>query len=356
MSLRFAIPRVEGKGAGLGNELIVWAKAFIGAQALGLRLLHPAWGLNRRNYSAYFETSRADWITHHVIRAALPTFEFEESDYRASADYDLHAAVVAFARRHDLRRRGAYVVSFSGLWGGFRALRDARDFLRAELLGTKCTIRNLYELNRRFSSDVLRVGFHIRRGDFSVPTEDYAGRFNIAIPIEWYVAVATQLVRALGTRVSILIVSDATLEELRPLTERFPCVTTSDMPFRDVSDLLALSACDFVLCSISSFSAWATFLSDTRYGWFAPQLTCRDGYASIWGHEPFQSSQRGETTRSQEAVSKAPQLAIRPKGIPISLDGSLPSELISDLESTLRLKSASSDLVQYGVVRQSCRV
>jgi hypothetical protein len=47
--MRFSIPRILGhRGAELGNELFPWAKAFLAGQALGARVMHPAWGLNRR--------------------------------------------------------------------------------------------------------------------------------------------------------------------------------------------------------------------------------------------------------------------------------------------------------------------
>ena len=353
MDLRFAIPRVDGRGAGLGNELIVWAKAFIGAQALGLRLLHPAWGLNRRNYRRYFRTSRLDWASQKLLRMSLPAYEFEETDYRSSPNLDLHTAILAYGEKHGLRHQHAFTLSFSGLWGGFRELRSARQYLLSQLLPTTGTIRNLYEIDRRFEADALRVGLHIRRGDFTAPVENYSGRFNVAIGLEWYLAIARELQRAFGSKVSFLVVSDAEEEDLIDLTRQFRCVTTGDMDFRDISDLLALSACDFIVCSISSFSAWAALLSTGRYGWYSPQLTSKNGYVSIWGHEAFQASPRGETARSAESMDASGSSVVRPRGVPIASDGSLPSELLDDLSRTLSLKSVHSDLIQYGVVREA---
>ena len=59
--LQYALPMATGRGAGLGNELIPWGKAYIASRVLGIPALHPAWGLNTRRYWEYFGTSRIDW-------------------------------------------------------------------------------------------------------------------------------------------------------------------------------------------------------------------------------------------------------------------------------------------------------
>jgi len=348
------MPLSDGRGTGLGNELIAWGKAFIGAQALGLNLLHPAWGLNPRAYWRYFGTSRLDWLTHWSLRHVFPVFHFTENDFRQSRDLDLHQAVCAFAERHELERRSAFVLCFSGMWGGLPSIADAREFLRAQLLSTHRTCENLYELQRRLRGIAVRIGFHIRRGDFSGTPANaaYRNRFNTAIPMDWYVAVARNLSKGLLGEILFLIVSDGSEQELRPLTDEFRCVVTSDLASRDISDLLALASCDLIVCSVSSFSLAAAFLSKGRYIWFEPNLNIHDGLRSIWGHEPAQLTQFGETARNLARVRAevAAGTTAATRGVPVDWDGDLPAELLSDLEIKGQLAQRHTDLIQYGVV------
>jgi hypothetical protein len=80
--------RVVGRGAGLGNELIPWAKAFIASQELNAHLMYPAWGLNKREYRKYFETSRIDWLFPMVLQKLLPTYTLTEFEYRESGKFE----------------------------------------------------------------------------------------------------------------------------------------------------------------------------------------------------------------------------------------------------------------------------
>jgi hypothetical protein len=343
------MPIVEGRGAGLGNEMIVWAKAFIAGQMLGARVLHPAWGLNQRGYSRYFGTPRSDWLTHRALRTALPFFRFDDAE-RVRHGGALEQALRGFAAEHGLPRRGPFVLGLHGMGGGYGQLTPARDFLRAELVKTRETLANLFELDQRVGTDRLRIGLHIRRGDFgNLGTElSYRGRFNIQIPLDWYVEVAVNLSRALGDRASFIAISDATEDDLALLTRAVPCQLTSKQQYRDVSDLLALASCDFLVCSISSYSLWAAFLSDARYGWYAPNLTLHGGLGSIWGHEAEQQAPGSPTQQALEKVAAEPE-PHHARGVAIGEDGAVPDELIADLQRRAAFKRPATDLLRYGV-------
>jgi hypothetical protein len=352
MPLRFSMPLVTKRGAGLGNELITWAKAYVGARALGIRALHPAWGLNRRRYWTLFGTSRSDWFVHKAVWHGLPHFEFRENDLDRAAGETLHDAVLRFAEKHDLRRRRAYVLGFSGLWGEYSYIVDARSFLRGQLLSTVSTADNLYEIERRMPRDTLKVGMHVRRGDFAPPRDGdaYRGQFNVATPLEWYERITRRLKAHFGERVTFLVVSDAKNDELGALTRDLGAITTSHQRNRDASDLLALSDCDFLICSVSSYSQWAALFSSSRYAWLKPNLTEIEGYGSIWGHQPRQAGLHWEIGRSirhnHKTVAAGGRLA--PRGIPVDWDGVLPDEALDDLEKRLLVKQSATDIIQHG--------
>lgn len=347
--LQIALPQVDGRGAGLGNEMIVWAKAFIAGQILGLKVEHPAWGMNERKYYRYFGTTRADWIWHRALRMGLPFFHFGDVE-RLRYGGVFEPALRAFAAEHDLPRRGPFVLGVHGMGGGYDQLSPARDFVRAQLLSTQGTLGNLYDIDRRAGTDRLRIGLHVRRGDFRglEAQASYRGRFNVTIPLDWYVRVATNIAQALGDRVSFVVVSDANAADLAPLTRAVPCLLTAEQSDRDVSDLLTLASCDFLLCSISSYSLWAAFLSKGRYGWYAPNLTPYGRFGSIWGHEAEQQLPDSPTNRARERVAgMGPNVTAR--GVAISEEGTLPDELIADLKRRASLIRPELDLLRYGV-------
>lgn len=349
--MRYAMPLLVGRGAGLGNEMMPWAKAFIAGRALGLEVLHPAWGLNSRRYGKYFRTSPFDWAWYAGLRAALPFFEFEENDLAPGEG--LHDAVLRFAARRELDRHRNFVLGFSGMWGGMEILTGARAYLLGQLLASRWTIENLYELEHRLDAAKLRVGLHIRRGDFLGPPADldFRGKFNCAIPIDWYAAIARSLRDHFGDRIEFVVISDAADAELAPLLGEFQCITTRGQQHTDISDLLALARSDLVVCSVSSFSIWAVFLGNLRYIWLAANLDRQDGFASIWGNDctPLSSAAIREAAAANRQAQAAGQ-RLDPRGLAVGWDGGLPAGLLEDIDRLLSLKSRSTDLIRYGAV------
>jgi len=140
----------------------------------------------------------------------------------------------------------------------------------------------------------------------------------------------------LGDTAQFLVISDGSAAQLRPLLEAVPCVTTGDIPDADCSDLLALADADLLVCSISSYSLWAAFLSNAPYLWFAPSLQRHSGNrGSLWGG-----------SFDEQAVP--PPGARLPRGIPVGLDGAIPAalpELLRERRADLR---AEHDLVRGG--------
>ena len=204
-------------------------------------------------------------------------------------------------------------------------------------------------LHQRTGDERLRIGVHIRRGDFNAPMDPgaYTGNFNVAIPMAWYEAIVRELYRAFGQHVVFVIASDARPEELISITSNFPCVTTHDISNSDISDLLTLADSDFLVCSISSFSLWAAFLGRMPYAWFAPQLSLFESSRSIWGHLPMQ-----QQSESPLGLARNSAMLGQSRGVAIDLDGRLPSDLLARLETAYTLKSRANDLIRYGVVAE----
>lgn len=356
MTLRFSIPRVRGHGAGLGNELIPWARAFLAAQVVGAYALKPAFGFNARGYWRHFGTPRYDWLLHKGMEYVLPVVEFKEVDYLHYGGGDFLDAFRQFADAERLHSISCYLLVTEGMWGGYRHIAAARDFVFSTLYQSRFAPRNLVRIAKRLHPDKPVVGMHIRLGDFGAPPLEpaaYRGQFNLALPLEWYRNIAKSIQANLGDDVQFLIVSDGTPEQLKPLLDGLPAVTTADIPDSDCSDLLALARADLLVCSVSSYSTTAAFLSDAPYIWFEPNLQRHDeGLYSIWGHEPAQQAGDSATRRAMESYG-ATGGANFARGVPVGIGGEVPPYLLRSLVARRAQRKAETDLVQYGVVPMS---
>lgn len=353
-NIRLVIPWVQGRGAGLGNEMINWGKAFIVGQLINGCVLHPAWGLNSRNYRKNFKTVRFDWLYQRALCAVLPTIDFTD-EIREEHGGDLITSFKAFAAENQLDTRPAIIIKMSGMGGGFEQLGAARNFLIQKLLATNNTVNNLTKIDMSMSREKLRIGLHIRRGDFIKPlaNENHTSKFNISINLNWYMNFCRNLLIIFKNNVEFLVITDASDDEIKPILDTFPCFTTYNHDYRDVSDLLALSQCDFVLCSISSYSMWAVFLSSGVYGWYKPQLHLDGNYYSIWGHETSQAHPDSPHNTSLKAALSLRKAGGDPngRGFAIPDDGTAPEQLLVELEQILAKKSRHFDLIRYGVIQ-----
>jgi hypothetical protein len=353
MNLRFSMPRVKGRGAGLGNELTPWARSFLAAQVVDAHAIKPAFGLNKRQYWRHFGTTRYDWLLNKSLERILPVVEFTEADYIRHGAGDFLEAFSTFAEQKKLYERNNYLLVTEGMWGGFRHIAAAKDFVYSTLYQSKFAAKNLLAISARLNRNKFVVAMHIRLGDFGAATtkiSDYRGKFNIALPLEWYCNIAKNLIKQLGDNVQFLIISDGTNAQLKPLLDEIPAVTTNDIPDSDCSDLLALAKADLLVCSVSSYSAWAAFLSDAPYIWFEPNLQRHsEGYYSIWGHEAAQKIDSGFTKKALLSSVKSNK-NLMGRGVPVDLKGKLPKYLIENVLIKRDPLRINTDLVQYGIV------
>jgi hypothetical protein len=351
LQLRYCMPRVKNRGYGLGNEMLPWARAFIASQLLNARLLPPAFGMNRRAYWRNFHTAPDDWIYHRALEYLLPVVEFREPDYLAHGGGDVVSALASFAAAHGLYERRVYVLLTDGLWGGYHHVQAAREFIRATLYQSRHAARNLLQLRARIDPHKLLVGMHVRLGDFAPPRAagDYQGVANISLPLEWLCALARSLDRALGDDWQLLLITDGTEQQLQPLTSQWRCITTNDLAPGDCSDVLALANADLLVCSMSSFSTLAAFLSDSPYLWFLPNLYRHAPGVYSLGDYDSQHGQPGNPTRvALERLANSPA-ELLPRGVGVDLDGEIPAAMIEAALQRNRWRRWESDLVRSGV-------
>jgi hypothetical protein len=350
--LRYCLARVRNQGYGLGNELVPWARAFLASQVLGARLLPPAFGLNRREYWRHFRTPPDDWIYNRAIERLLPRVHFTEADYLEHGGDDVVAALRSFAAARGLSRRGAYVFVTEGLWGGFYHVQAAREFMRATLYQSRFAARNLLRLRERIDPAKILVGMHVRLGDFkpAVAAAEHPRLANVSLPFEWFCQIADSLRAALGEQLQFLLVSDGTAEQLRPLMSRVPCVTTADLPDGDCSDALALADADLLVCSASTYSHLAAFLSDSPYVWFAPNLHRHpEGCYSI-GNPAADLARPGSPRARALRDFIGHRDSWSSRGFALDMAGQVPEALIEQVSRRHALRRWQADIMRGGVV------
>jgi hypothetical protein len=307
--------------------------------------------MNRRRYWWHFHTAPDDWIYHRAIEHLLPVVEFMEADYREHGGGDVVKALRSFAAARELSRRRAFVLVTEGLWGGYYHVEAAREFIRSTLYQSRYAASNLLRLRERIDAGKLLVGMHVRLGDFqpSGDPQSYVASANKALPIDWFCSVARTLDDALGAGWQLLLVSDGTEEQLRPLVSRWPCIITADLAPGDCSDVLALAAADLLVCSASTYSTLAAFLSESPYLWFRPNLYVHpEGCFSI-GDFARNRELAGHPTRAAVEQFSSAGFDGLPRGAAVDIDGQIPPAVIDAAMARLRARRAASDLSRNGI-------
>jgi hypothetical protein len=178
---------------------------------------------------------------------------------------------------------------------------------------------------------------------------EYRSVANASLPLEWFYNVGMSLKRAFGDQWQLLLITDGKPEQLTRLTDAFAGITTADMSDSDCSDILALAGADLLVCSASTFSSLAAFLSDSPYLWFGPSLHAHpEGCVSTHDFSEEHNDPNGPTARAvQDYVHRSGPW--RARGTVVGIDGLIPAPALADAVARHALRNASSDLVRSGV-------
>ncbi|HRE49698.1 MAG TPA: hypothetical protein PLD47_18390, partial [Aggregatilineales bacterium] len=198
--------------------------------------------------------------------------------------------------------------------------------------------RRRFEAFETATAGRLRVGVHIRCGDFAPRTTTVAipaGERNVRLPLSWYITLCREI-RAVAD-VQFVLQSDGTPDELRDFLDEFQPHHTLGEPYQDMLGALILSACDLALCSNSTYARLAMYMNDKPYIWSAetlyPDQSGRFGYLWREKDRPLPTADRSDphATRRCYAVSiERPRL---PEGARryLHAGAALPTEIADDL-------------------------
>src|SRR5882757_5170810 len=122
MGLYYSAARQTGRrGAGLGNEIFAWAKAYLAAQELGLELVNPPWFLSRYGYHRLLPRQASSSVLTHGRVYAQRRLLVTESMYRSLGHIDYGLAMRALGERladGAPECRGVRTLEHHGMFGG----------------------------------------------------------------------------------------------------------------------------------------------------------------------------------------------------------------------------------------------
>jgi hypothetical protein len=278
---RFRLGNCYLFGSGLGNTLFAWARSEVAAEYYGLPVIPPVW---RRL------TSGGGWIT------AVKAFRTSNSTARTYAGLFLEPAGIGSIGNNLLTLACATHLDEDALP---RALERAKHYLRPVVF-VFSDVRNRFlplanhqrHLANRFSAILAprvakqlatqaepRFACHVRLGDFNPESESNPlTATNARLPMAWYIE-QVKKISTIWPGIPIDLFSDGTDDEVLDLL-RLPAVSRANHG-NAVADLMAMSRARMLICSGSTYSAWAAFLGGMPTIWFPGKLQSQFGDVSL---------------------------------------------------------------------------
>lgn len=252
---------------GLGNMLLVWARAVLFAHINSLPVVAPIWG--KIAIGPYLRGERDKRYYGNL---------FFNKDYVSKFNYFLaslkkkqlhYNPVISKMELSNLEVKeiDCHLFIFNQLphWSDFFIdLKEYQAIVKDKLLAS---IRPsvLEVISHRPTP---QIGMHIRMGDFRVlkPEDDFTKLGGVRTPFNWFIRVIDAIRGIAGYDVPVTIFSDGYDYELSELL-KLPQVSRAS-PASALSDMLTLSRSKLLVASSgSTFSYWASYLGQCPTIW-----------------------------------------------------------------------------------------
>jgi hypothetical protein len=253
--------------AGLGNMLLIWARAILFAQINSFPLIAPAWG--KFVIGSYLRGERDKRYYGNL---------FSDKDYVSKFSYFL----VSLKKKHlyynpiiskielsnlEPEEVDCHLFIFNQLphWSDFFVdLKENQPIIKDKLFAS---IRPsvLEAISHRPTP---QIGIHIRMGDFRKlkPDDDFTKLGGVRTPFSWFIRVIDSIRRIASYDVPVTIFSDGHDHELIELLKLAQVSRASSASA--LSDMLTLSKSQLLITSSgSTFSYWASYLGQCPTIW-----------------------------------------------------------------------------------------
>lgn len=228
---------------GLGNKLLVWAKAFAFSQTHQLELYCSKW----------WGVHLGSWIRNEKQKRLYLGYFREDSFLKKIRLFIFRLRARIIAEPNDLIKTDkAILYQFNEVVTSrdyFEKIKPFREEIKRRLI--ELLTPELQKELAALESPV--IGIHIRRGDFKFG--------STMTPLSYFIDVIAALRKQCGKELPVTVFTDAFEHEISDLL-KLPSVMLSSAK-ADILDILQLSRSKICVLSISStFSFWGGFLSD----------------------------------------------------------------------------------------------
>jgi Glycosyl transferase family 11 len=256
--------------AGLGNMMLVWARAITFAELNSLSMVAPSWQSFhigpwlrkercKRYYGSFFST-----VDYENKLKFLCYSAFQKTTIHSNPslnNIDLNSSEFICGNRH------VFLFDRMPPWNDyFQDLKNHQPLVKEKLY------RDIHPnlLSRILQKPAPKIGIHIRRGDYQSPQvgDDFAVRRYVYTSLDWYIDVLKSIRNLVGYDIPATVFSDGYPEELQEMLV-LPNVTISPETSA-ISDLITMSRSELLIASShSSFSAWASYLAQCPTVWYS---------------------------------------------------------------------------------------
>lgn len=264
-------------GNGFGNEFLYVAKALVASLDLGLPFWKPRWPSPYAGLPTCInETSLLRHRLRYILYKSTHRFiEFNRDAYESTGEVSISKALKKFLEINQISRNDNYIIRFPQLYPEISSVVHRAEYLRSLLVQNADIATGVYQNLDAYTPGKIRVGIHIRRGDFdpALPLGQAwpEGQWNIQIPLEWYENVCDALQCAFPGQIEFFLASNSNSADIDRFRQRYECISGHLRDSRtasDVIDLLTLSFCDLHVASVSWFGFWAMAFSGKPFIWY----------------------------------------------------------------------------------------
>jgi Glycosyl transferase family 11 len=254
--------------AGLGNMLLVWAKAVAFAELNSLPMVAPMWNSLhigpwlrgercKRYYGAFFSN------IHYQ-----PRWKFVVSNVLGNAIVHSNLPITKLdLDRTEFSRSNSNIFLFDRMppWNDyFQELKECQPIIKEKLY------QDIHQdlLSQILQKPAPKIGIHIRRSDYQQPEDkhDFAINRCVYTKLEWYIDVLKAIRAEVGEDVPATIFSDGYPAELSDILELSNVSLSTETSA--LSDMITMSRSRLLIgSSHSSFSAWSSYLGQCPTIW-----------------------------------------------------------------------------------------
>lgn len=253
--------------AGLGNMLLVWARAVLFAKLNCLPVVAPTWGKVMIGPYLRGERDKRYYGDLFSNKTYVPKFKYSLTRLRKKAVYSNPALSQLELSKLEPQGKDCYLFIFNTVphWSDYFAdLKEYQPLIKQRLISS---IRpSVFQAIS--NTPAPEIAIHVRLSDFRVlkPGEDFTKLGNARTPISWYIRVVSAIREMAGYEVPVTLFSDG---HDRELGELLKLANVSRSPAASaLSDILTLSKSKLLITSSgSTFSSWASYLGQCPTIW-----------------------------------------------------------------------------------------